>query len=131
MLEVFGQVKRLGQDSARSPRDSGARATCDIDRIHCESDEDYVVVYANQLPEFVSVKHREPDQGPWTLSTICTDGGLKHLFNTWREKDQLVRCKLQTNAGLKTGEKEARRLATACNNNKTDDFPEFIPALKP
>lgn len=102
-----------------------------IDRVHCESDEDYIVIHSDDPPEFVSVKHREPDQGPWTLTTLCTQGGLRHLFDTWREKEKPVRCKLQTNAGLKTGPGEARRLAAACNNSQSSRFPDFIPILRP
>jgi hypothetical protein len=101
-----------------------------VDRILCESDEDYVVISASGPAEFVSVKHREPDQGPWTLATLCSDGGLKHLFDTWRAQGRSVRLKLQTNAGLKTGQGEARRLAMACNAADAAGFDDFTPALK-
>jgi Cap4-like dsDNA endonuclease family protein len=98
-----------------------------IIRIICESDEDYVIHY--DIPEFVSVKHREPDQGAWTIATVCSDGGLPHLFATWREKGKSIRCRLQTNAGLKSGKTEARALAKACadsNDKELDAFAEIL-----
>lgn len=101
-----------------------------IDRVLCESHEDYVVVSSDEPPEFVSVKHREPDQGPWTLATLCTDGGLKHLFDTWRAQGGSVRVKIQTNAGLKTGRGEARRLADACNEGGIGGMGDYTPTLK-
>lgn len=101
-----------------------------IRRILCESDEDYVIEWTDKRPEFVSVKHREPDRGQWTYSALCSEGGLAHLFNTWKKKDGQVLCRLQTNAGLKTGEGEARRLADACRAGDTASLMTYLADLK-
>jgi hypothetical protein len=101
-----------------------------IRRVLCESDEDYVIDWTDQRPEFVSVKHREPDQGEWTCSALCSDGGLTHLFNTWRKAGKKIRCRLQTNAGLKTGDGEARRLAVACRDGDAETFKKYLADLK-
>jgi hypothetical protein len=101
-----------------------------IRRVLCESDEDYVIEWTDERPEFVSVKHREPDQGEWTCSTLCSDGGVRHLFNTWKKAGKRIRCRLQTNAGLKTGESEARRLAVACRDEDTATLKMYLADLK-
>lgn len=100
-----------------------------IERIMCESDEDYVIGWKAEPPEFVSVKHREPDQGEWTLNALCSDGGLKHLFETWKKSGKSIRCRMQTNAGLKTGQGEARRLADGCRDEDVTVPMSYLPGL--
>lgn len=73
----------------------------------CEWSEDFVVACGASAPELVSVKHLEPSQGPWTLSSIIDRGGLKHLFERWKEAKKHATCKLKTNGGLKGGAREA------------------------
>jgi hypothetical protein len=101
-----------------------------IRRILCESVEDYAIEWTEQRPEFVSVKHREPDQGEWTCSALCSDGGIRHLFNTWKKTGKRIRCWIQTNAGLKTGEGEARRLANACRDGDVATLKKYLADLK-
>jgi hypothetical protein len=43
----------------------------------CETHEDFLVFH-EWGPELVSVKQREPTQGPWTLSQLC-ERPLSHL----------------------------------------------------
>lgn len=107
----------------------GMLAGAPIERVMCESDEDYVIVWKDRPSEFVSVKHREPDQGEWILSALCSDGGLKHLFETWKKSGKSIRCRMQTNAGLKTGHNEARRLADACRDEDVAVLKSYLPGL--
>lgn len=79
----------------------------------CEWSEDFVVVCGGSVPELVSVKHLEPSQGPWTLSSIVDRGGLKHLFERWKEAKKQATCTLKTNGGLKGGPREAAAIPIA------------------
>lgn len=84
-----------------------------VESIVCEWAEDYVVIRSSGS-ELVSVKHLEPSQGSWSIATICTSGGLRHLFEWWKETEPKPLCRLQTNGGLKTGPNEAKTVAQAC-----------------
>jgi hypothetical protein len=65
----------------------------------CEWHED-AIVFDGEDVELLSVKHRELTQGPWTEANLVADGGLKHLFERWRDTGRRARCRLATNAGL-------------------------------
>lgn len=77
----------------------------------CEWHEDAIVFSHAARPELVSVKHREPSQGPWTLRALVEDGGLRHLFERWRDTGGRARCRVSTNGGLG---RTARQLRDAC-----------------
>ncbi|MBE1605560.1 hypothetical protein HEB94_002408 [Actinopolymorpha pittospori] len=85
-----------------------------MQRIVCEIHEDYVVVRGEDDIEFVSCKHREASQGPWSLIDICLAGGIAHLFSRWHSMSA-SRVRLMTNAGLKSGASEAGGLLKACS----------------
>jgi Cap4 dsDNA endonuclease len=95
-------------------------ASEDIVAVICEWHEDYIICYTHGRRELVSVKHREPDRGPWNLSQLCDTGGLEHLFGRWQSDDQAT-CRISTNAGLKPGAAEARDLADACSRARAGD----------
>lgn len=80
--------------------------------IVCEWWEDYVILRASGM-ELVSVKHREPSQGPWSLATLVEAGGLKHVFERWKDSGRSARCRLSTNAGLRSGALEAAAVQRA------------------
>ncbi|MFF5523447.1 dsDNA nuclease domain-containing protein [Streptomyces coeruleorubidus] len=85
-----------------------------IDFAVCAWHEDFVVAWTDGYVELVSVKHREGAQpGPWTLTELCNDGGLTHLFDRWCacECAANVRLRLATNAALKPGKGNAGILA--------------------
>lgn len=65
----------------------------------CELHEDYIIVRRDE-DELVSVKHREAARDRWTPTSICKDGGLRHLFLRWQAFGECVRVRLQTNAAL-------------------------------
>jgi hypothetical protein len=75
----------------------------DIVSVVFEWHEDYVVQYRTALSKLVSVKHLESSQPRWTVSSLCSDGGLKHLFERWQRVEGRCTSRLQTNAGLRTG----------------------------
>jgi hypothetical protein len=101
-----------------------------ITSIVCETYEDYIVFYESGEIELVSVKHRDPSQGAWTLATLSTDGGLKHLLVNWLRSERTARCRLQTNGGMKTGRREAAHLASACRLQRNDELEEAVVSLK-
>jgi hypothetical protein len=88
----------------------------------CEWHEDFVVFLRDAGPELISVKHREVDQGPWTLAGLLTDGGVAHLFSRWKATGKSSRCRLSTNAGLAT---DARPLAKACEGREAKEISEW------
>jgi hypothetical protein len=84
----------------------------EIEKIICEVHEDYIIVRRTHI-ELVSCKHREPSRGPWSLSDLCLNGGIAHLFSRWAAaKDPIAR--LITNAALKPGLMEAGEIVSAC-----------------
>jgi Cap4 dsDNA endonuclease len=89
-----------------------------ISSITCEWHEDYVISFRDGRLELVSVKHREPDRGPWPLTELCNTGGLIHLFERWKIVSEIAICRISTNAGLKPGTNEARELAEICSRAK-------------
>jgi len=89
-----------------------------ITSITCEWHEDYVISFRDGCLELVSVKHREPDRGPWSLTELCNAGGLIHLFDRWKIVSGIAACRISTNAGLKPGTNEARELAEVCSRAK-------------
>lgn len=93
--------------------------------IICEWEEDYIVRRTDQS-ELVSVKHREPSQGAWTLATLIESGGLKHLFDRWKRVGKAAKCRLQTNGGLKAGPKEASAVVEAAVGERTDEVAKLI-----
>jgi hypothetical protein len=88
-----------------------------IRSIVCEWHEDYVVIFDDGLLELVSVKHREPGQGPWTMATICKDGGLAHLFDRWFAAGRASHARLCSNAGLSAATGNAGALQRLCGQD--------------
>ena len=87
-----------------------------IDFIVCEWHEDFVVALTDGSVELVSVKHREDDQGPWTITELCKTGGLAHLFDRWCacESAPNIRLRLATNAAMSPAKGNAAALARMC-----------------
>ncbi|WP_162641717.1 dsDNA nuclease domain-containing protein [Streptosporangium sp. 'caverna'] len=96
-----------------------------IESVICEWHEDYIILYKDQSIELVSVKHREPQKGPWSFAELCDRGGLLHLFRRWQRVRERAVCRISTNAGLKLGVNEAQDFAEACarfqDNNQRDE----------
>lgn len=101
----------------------------DVVAVVCEEHEDFIVLYEGAAPELVSVKHREPSQGPWTFTTLCSDGGIQHLFDRWQGTGGQAACRLMTNAGLSPGADGAGAFANACHSQDTEALKPWISKL--
>jgi Cap4 dsDNA endonuclease len=95
----------------------------------CEEHEDFIVIYADGVVELVSVKHREESKGPWTFATLCSEGGVRHLYDRWLATGRRARCRVMTNAGVKPGELEAREFIAACQSRQAEQIEPYIEKL--
>ncbi|MFC7918505.1 dsDNA nuclease domain-containing protein [Streptomyces cinereoruber] len=77
----------------------------------CEWHTDYILSFGDGRYALVSVKHRELNQGLWTINRLCEDGGLKTLCTRWRECRTPYQTRLATNGAL---DSDAKKLARAC-----------------
>ena len=82
-----------------------------IRAVICEWLEDFILVFQDRSTCLGSVKHREASQGPFSVSELLTDGGLRHLFERWKGSGKRSRCIICTNAGLKP---DARLVRQSC-----------------
>lgn len=89
--------------------------------IVCEWHVDYVLIYSDGSQELVSVKHREPNVGPWSFAELWTSGGLATLYQRWKT-DPTIRCRLTTNAGLKSQRDSAFKFSLALTKQHVDDY---------
>lgn len=87
-----------------------------IDYIVCEWHEDFIIAFSDGAVELVSVKHRQHDQGVWTIPQLCLDGGLAHLFDRWIAcgRASTMRLRLFTSAALNPAKDNAGGLAKMC-----------------
>lgn len=84
--------------------------SCELKWILCEWHTDFILGWADSFTP-VSVKHREPNSGHWTVGTLFSDGGLNTLYTRWHELSRPAQCRWVTNGGLNT---DCRALAKAC-----------------
>lgn len=91
----------------------------------CEWHEDHVVIFADGSLELGSVKHRELSEGPWTLRALCVDGGVAHLYQRWIALERGPRCRLISNAGLRSGPAQAAAFAAACHSRSEGRIRPF------
>ncbi|TXC98901.1 DUF4297 domain-containing protein [Streptomyces sp. ISID311] len=88
----------------------------------CEWHTDYILSLKDGRYVLVSVKHREPNQGLWTINRLCDDGGLKTLCTRWRECRTPYQTRLATNGAL---DRDAKRLSKACARSELSTLREF------
>ncbi|WP_424921725.1 dsDNA nuclease domain-containing protein [Streptomyces sp. wa1] len=88
----------------------------EIEYVVCEWHEDFAIAFKDGAVELVSVKHRQYHRTLWNVGDLCKDGGLAHLFNSWRACGcaDNVRLRLTTNGALNTGKGNAAVLARMC-----------------
>lgn len=90
--------------------------------IMCEWHTDFVLGWADSFAP-VSVKHREPNSGHWTIATMFSEGGLNTLYTRWCELGRPSTCRWVTNGGLNA---ESRKLQTACAATDTGQFTKWF-----
>lgn len=101
-----------------------------IDVVLCEWHEDIVVFYRDGTAELISIKHREPTQGPWGLRELVIDGGVRHLFLRWTSTGRRARCLVVTNGALKPGADQAHGFAQACHQQDPGRLRVFAESIK-
>jgi hypothetical protein len=72
----------------------------DVTAVVVEWSTDYIAMLADGDPELVSVKHRDPGQGDWSMSELGPV--LRDLHHVWREMDEHCRCAFASNAAATT-----------------------------
>jgi hypothetical protein len=117
-------------------RDCLMMLTNPIPWVVCEWHTDFICAGAGGNPPhcLVSVKHRTPDQGPWPLSAMVDRGGLAILYKRWDNSGRHHKCRWITNAGLKTGELETRKLAELLSQpdtHLTSSIEQYARTLQP
>jgi len=90
--------------------------------ILCEWHTDFVLGWADSFAP-VSVKHREPNSGHWTIATMFSDGGLLTLYTRWCELGRPSKCRWITNGGLNA---ECRKLQAACAATDVAEFTQWF-----
>ncbi|MEV5800750.1 dsDNA nuclease domain-containing protein [Streptomyces collinus] len=92
--------------------------------VTCEWHTDFILNYSDGRNELVSVKHREPDLGPWSFADLWEKGGLRTLYARWKHSPQ-AHCRLVTNGALKAGKDRARSLAQVCLSGADSEIAQF------
>ncbi|MFB4288963.1 hypothetical protein ACBI99_15070 [Nonomuraea sp. ATR24] len=94
--------------------------------ILCEWHTDYALGWQNGDVSLVSVKHREANSGYWTVPRMFSDGGLKSLFDRWKECGKPQESRWVTNGGL---DAECRDLQAACAEASNTAIGALSPSL--
>lgn len=87
----------------------------------CEWHVDYVLMYDDGVNELVSVKHREPQTGPWTFSELWTRGGLATLHERWKATPE-AKCRLVTNGSMKSTRDRAEAFSQSLSAQDSEDY---------
>lgn len=87
------------------------------------------VVIGGDIARLVSVKHREPGKGAWTISSLCDEGDLGTLRKRWMQRGKIGPCELLTNAGFSSSVKsDARTLVNLLAVGNAAAVPDDIVA---
>jgi hypothetical protein len=95
----------------------------------CEWHTDFVCSGIGGLEPFclVSVKHRRPDQGQWSISDLSERGGLKTLYKRWVASNRKHSCRMMTNGGFKVGKDQGKALLNVLDRgSEGDDFHDEV-----
>lgn len=96
--------------------------SADLEGILIERSTDFILVpkrQADQLPELVSVKHREANQvgdPNWSMNTLKKENVLRHLYSAWNDAGRKCTVAFWTNAGFNAG---ASALWKVCSGSET------------
>lgn len=78
----------------------------EVKAVVVEWSADYVALLADGTREIVSVKHRDPGQGEWTIGSL-TKEVLPELFRVWREMSGECLCAFASNAAVRSNARTA------------------------
>lgn len=78
------------QDECVAQRCIANLASGEVTAVVVEWSTDYIAILANGDPELVSVKHRDPGTGEWTMSSLGRV--LADLHHVWRKMDERCSC---------------------------------------
>ncbi|MCZ4498336.1 MAG: hypothetical protein JWQ74_889 [Marmoricola sp.] len=91
--------------------------------ILCEWHTDFILGWADGTFCPVSVKHREPNSGRWTIATLFSDGGMLTLYERWDGLGRPAHCRWVTNGGWDT---DCNKLAKACASSDTENQEAWL-----
>jgi len=97
-------------------------ATSGLEWILCEWHTDFILGWGSAFAP-VSVKHREPNSGRWTVAKLFSDGGLLTLYKRWLGLGRPAECRWVTNGGWDT---DCAALASACAPGDCDALNSWL-----
>lgn len=95
----------------------------------CETHEDFLVIHEDDNVTAVSAKHRDVGEPRWTPGTLCSRGGIAHLYDMWQRADERPLCCVMTSGALSTGGDGAAALARACSRRDSDAIARWAPVM--
>jgi tetratricopeptide (TPR) repeat protein len=108
------------QDECAALAILGHLQSADLEGILIERSTDLILIpntEAAQLPELVSIKHREPSQlsdSNWSMQSLRKENVLRHLYSAWNEAERKCTVAFWTNSGFNAG---ALPLWKACSGS--------------
>ncbi len=88
---------------------------------------DYAVIAQNDSVELVSVKHRDPNQGEWTVGELRKQDVIRGLYDAWNLQGRDATCLFESNAGFQGA--PARALLRACSTADSHSIANATPHL--
>ncbi|MEU4220884.1 hypothetical protein [Actinoplanes sp. NPDC026623] len=73
----------------------------DVTAVVVEWSTDYIALLSDGEPELVSVKHRDPGTGDWSMSALGS--AVNDLHHVWRAMGERCRCAFVSNTAVATG----------------------------
>jgi hypothetical protein len=95
----------------------------------CETHEDFLVLHEDGSLTAVSAKHRDVGQPRWTPGSLCSQGGVAHLFSFWNRAGERPLCCVMTSGALSPGDNGANELMRACSRGNGDDIKRWVPTM--
>jgi tetratricopeptide (TPR) repeat protein len=114
------------QDECLALRCIASLSSDEVDFFVTEWATDYIVQTRDGRRELVSVKHRDPNQGEWTLSRLKQSRAFADLYRIWQTNGKSSYCAFESNAGF---EGPARKIHLACTRRSPEDIAEAVPIL--
>lgn len=100
-----------------------------IRAIVCETHEDFLVLHEDGRVTAVSVKHRDVGEPRWTPGTLCSRGGVAHLFAFWQRAEERPASCVMTSGKLSTGADGAEALVRVCSRGDAAGIQRWLPKI--